>query len=257
MGSRIAVSGLSMKRIVLQTLLGIGFLTPGLWAASLSLPTYSFYQCGGAGLPACNVTQAYTAPTTTQLAGLNGEAFVKYAVTIGLAGPGVTDPSVYHWTITGANANGVILGLFGGPASVENISFLFYQGQVLCCSTDSPFALLGINNSNIVIGGQGTPDGSPVIGFAPLTAPVKGIESIRVNLTGRLTNPLDEDFGVYTAIDNAGDLLLKGGSGNQYVLTPVPEPSSMALLGTSFLVAGCLYRRSKAKSVTPNEQCKR
>ena len=126
---------------------------------------YVLIPCQGAsGL--CAGTGTHRQPTPDQLVGLNDQAFYDYFkhwVPSAFPSDFQLRPGSFSPTIEGSTASGLVIGNVFGPNSIVT-SYVFRNGEVLCCSVDMPFSLNDINQNGFMVGynpGMSYPDSGP------------------------------------------------------------------------------------------------
>lgn len=192
----------------------------------------------GSGIAPCDVVATRRAPTAAELAGLNQSAFLTYMAPL-LNG----QTGAFNWSITDSSSSGFVIGSVSGPNSIIT-QFVFHQGQVVCCSIDEPFRLSDINDNNYIVGFN--PGGPPgLLLYAPSLQPGSMTPiNYSVSLDPRVTASAFASVSTFTAIDNNNRILgsIRFG-GPDFVITPTPEPTSMALFVTAAAVLGWQFRK--------------
>ena len=203
---------------------------------------YNMTLCDGSYAP-CATTGTHRQPDPDQVIGLDNQAFYNY---FNVMLPGITpplDPSgEYLRTTTASTASGTVIGDVLGPSLIE-ASYIFRNGQVLCCVDDAPFQLKDINSNGYMVG----IDPQSFIGgslFAPvLNSAVMTPERIPILISNGTLSP----FAAFTGIDDGGRIFGQD-SGQNFVLTPVPEPGSAVLLLTVLAGAAALQGKRRVQT---------
>lgn len=152
----------------------------------------------------------------------------------------------WQWHPRGVTSTGYVYGYVHDDPHYLDTQFVYYQGEVLCCKTDSPWMILGGNAGGTWIGDYLGPWVGNVLTdrtIEPLTIELVN-DPVHVYPNGYTTTLSEQLYNWntrFTAIDDAGRI---GGiwSGGSFVLTPVavPEPASARLLGAMMLGFGLL-----------------
>ncbi len=194
-------------------------LAPVLHASSL---LYTATACGGPGQAPCAVSPASHAATGAEMAPLTDALFNNWMngnwdpQKFGTAWPSST------FTLSGVNAvHGFMVGEFTSSIGFA-ASFVYHAGALMCCTLSGPFQIRDINDNGLVLGF--TPLGGWFVDeLADLHADYQP-ESPR--FTDGFRPGINE---VFSAIDDQNRILLTQ-PGQNYVLTPVPEPGSLGLV---------------------------
>ena len=155
--------------------------------------------------------------------GTLGGSYSSYAYGINASGQVVgsssTTSGAYHAFITGANGVGITdLGTLGGTGSTAT----------------------GINTSGQVVGYSYTLGGA-AHAFLYDNGTMTDLNSL-VSLTGGTV--LYQALG----INDSGQIIADGSNGQAYLLTPVPEPGSYAMMLAGLGLVGYVVRRKKQKA---------
>jgi hypothetical protein len=219
---------------------------PTLKADLMPLPSkYQAVACDGNYAP-CDFTPFTRTPTPSDTAGLTSDAFLQYFQSRGYPYGGI-----FQWSAVGSNDNGYVFGNVYGGNQVHT-QFIYRAGQVICCFTDEPFRLDGINDNNIVVGydpysGIYGPVGS-FVAYAGLDA---DLHNVYVPILPDPVAGLPSGSSVpFLGIDKDNRILAQGSSNGQYfVLGSVPEPAGILLLA-SFLGILALGSKQRMRSKT-------
>ena len=194
--------------------------------------------CGGT---ACT-TGTYDRPTSGQIAGI-------VAVYDSLYAENPNNPPNPDFTISDAftNATGYVIGevrLSSNPT--WDGTFAYYNGQILW-STDNELIPVDLNDNNLAVFSgcsglvsaclYGLPSPSP----DPLTFVDPIIEQIYFT-----SNTDIQFFGIDDNDDIVGEIQ---STGQEYIFSPVPEPSSVLLLSAALLAVGFAARKRIARGL--------
>jgi hypothetical protein len=208
--------------------LALALLVAAIPAAADLIP-YSVTACGQASQPACSIFSVSHVPTAEDTLGLDNALFANYFIAHGLTGA-VVNPQ-FSWTPIAANSEGEVIGRVSGDNEIHT-QFVYYQGQLLCCTTDDPFTLSDINDNDLIVGHY----------FEALLANGAGVPlpfpQIDPTLSFLVSGP-----GRFTAIDDQ-NRILEDFQGQQYMLQPVPEPSSAGLLCVAIIACAVSAKRT-------------
>jgi hypothetical protein len=198
---------------------------------------YHLTLCGGTQQPSCNVQTPAITPSDSDVSKLDGAVQNFYSQ--------ISQGKHVEAHITGANASGYIWGSAFGQTSGIATYFIYKDGSVLCCTADTPFNIMGINNNGIVIGdntfayvSDSFNHGNPVFKTVDFDDESEAfLDGVYGNWMG-LFQPFAARF---LAIDD--DNRIRGGAAafGSFILEPtipsapssVSEPSSLALLATA------------------------
>jgi hypothetical protein len=101
---------------------------------SFSGTTYNLLECP-AGNP-CNFASGNN-PPPAYLNGLTQQAFTSFYANY-------QPTQAFSWAIEGYNNQGYVFGsVLGGGITAFDTQFVFYQGQILCCTLDQPYRITG------------------------------------------------------------------------------------------------------------------
>lgn len=193
---------------------------------------YVMHVCGPGFATPCDVIRTVQAPTSAQVNGVTDSSFQTY---FDSSIPGQTGP--YFWSFTDSLNGEFAIGTVDNDSGVHT-AFVLALGQIVCCITDTPFFLSDINSHGLITGGGG-PALYDVHNLG--TSPFLNALQLSIVFDSRI-DPFAFEQGAFLAIDDR-NRILGVTFDNFYVLEPIPEPSSLLLLGTSGVIALLLRRK--------------
>ncbi len=198
-------------------------------ATTISPLTYQAVACGGAFAP-CNFTAFQRTPTPGDLLGLTSDLLRDYFLSEGLnVGAGV-----FTWTARGANDQGFVFGSVSGSNMIHT-QFVYRHDTILCCTTDEPFFLYGINDNDLIVGMD--PYNGAMSGFLASARMLDADRNpIPLNIIPDPRVGAALDFYSFVAIDNQNDILAQPRfTGTQsYILHPVVQHRYSLMSVTAF-----------------------
>src|ERR1044071_10228329 len=116
--------------------LGIGIviaLQCQVFASPISNIIYTLVNCNQISQPCNNFDSSNGAPPPDYLNGFDQQAFKTF-----YESQGYQPTQDFNITIRGNNSSGYVYGrVFDGGIPTFDTQFVFYQGQILCCTTDA------------------------------------------------------------------------------------------------------------------------
>jgi hypothetical protein len=124
-----------------------------------------------------------------------------------------------------------------------NTEFVYHAGSLLCCTEDEPFFLSDINDQDLVVGFGFDK------GFGPLLALATDAEA---NIPLTFIGPMygfspSAPVTFYSAIDDQDRILAKM-RGQDFILSPTPEPATVSLPITILVGCATIWLRRKKRS---------
>jgi PEP-CTERM motif len=224
-----------VKKLLLTTVAVLLLITGAAFADSIdfsfsgsnSSSTWSW--AGGSSTLSASASSASVGLVGGSSIPINGDVLVSFTSGLGMGGAGsLTDPYTFGPSAAGSIViDGCLPGLGGGCTTVTLFSGQFNSGEL---------AVTGNGNFNF--------DGVDVSGtINPGVASYFGFQNDNVN--GSLDAILTCGSGTYgcstgwSGVVGSGDLVLSPGSGGT---PPIPEPSSLFLMGSGVLALGTFLR---------------
>ncbi len=168
----------------------------------------------------------------------------------GLQDLGVTSATVNNTEATAINNSAVVVGTLNDPgkSGTTGAGFVYSSGQGMTDigtlqPSNVPPNHLAINDSDVMVGYGGSL-------FGPSAIAIRDSEGPWIDLTSRIdSSGLGWSFLEVTDINNAGQIVGSGifnGDVHAFILNPVPEPTTLGVMGIGLLLA--LPRRRVSNS---------
>jgi probable HAF family extracellular repeat protein len=198
----------------------------------------------------------YTSGSLTNLGNLGGDTTVAHGINSNgdIVGYSTTDDGSMHAFITYNNQQMTDLNIPGGHAEAESINdagqiigtyyvsdyvehaFVYSNGTFSDINGDKDFSTAtGINNLGEIVGMSW--DGHTQFPFVYQNETMYGLNDLIVSDIGTTL------WGAFS-INNSGQIVVAGMNGHGYLLTPIPEPSTLTIF-ISIFIGICIHKMTR------------